>query len=151
VHGGAFQGGKRSRCVVLAGPVAPLAGGAPVRLASLPARTYAREQACNLFITAVFYSRDDAYERSFRRGMLMGLIKADQYAAMRQREQSGEVGVFFSHPLGCECCRVALQESQTGCRQLSDGKYLCSDCYFDALDDALEALPILPPRVRHRV
>lgn len=97
------------------------------------------------------HARDDAYERSFRRGMLMGLIKADQYAAMRKREQSGEAGVFFSHPLGCESCSVALQESQTGCRQLSDGQYLCSDCYFDALDDALEALPILPPRVRHRV
>lgn len=81
----------------------------------------------------------------------MGLIKADQYAAMKQREQSGEQGVFFANALGCDSCNVTLQESQTGCRHIADDKYLCSDCYFDSLGDALESQPILPPRVRHRV
>ena len=81
----------------------------------------------------------------------MGLIKADQYAAMRRREQSGEQGVFFATALGCGNCKITLQESQTGCRHVAGNIYLCSDCYFDSLGDALEAQPILPPRVRHRV
>ena len=46
----------------------------------------------------------------------------------------------------CNQCKTAIHESITGCRKLGDGTYVCSDCYFEDLGDALEAFPILPPR-----
>ncbi len=80
----------------------------------------------------------------------MPLIAAQRYVAMRQRESSGEKNVFFSDSATCGNCAVELQESQTGCRHMGDGSYLCSDCYFDSFAAELESLPVLPPRVRHR-
>lgn len=50
----------------------------------------------------------------------------------------------------CHKCKTPIRESVTGCRRLHDGKYACSDCYFEDLGDALEAFPILPPRIRRR-
>ncbi len=50
----------------------------------------------------------------------------------------------------CFRCKLPLQESVTGCRQLKDGNFVCSDCYFEDLGDALEAYPIMPPRIRRR-
>lgn len=45
----------------------------------------------------------------------------------------------------CVSCNIALQETITGCRHTKDG-YKCSDCYFDALGDELDAHPIYMPR-----
>ncbi|MCW2244920.1 hypothetical protein M2352_000511 [Azospirillum fermentarium] len=42
---------------------------------------------------------------------------------------------------GCGTCGVPLQESITGCRKCGD-KYVCSDCYFEAFGEVLEAHPI---------
>lgn len=50
----------------------------------------------------------------------------------------------------CHKCDTMIRESITGCRRLADGKFACSDCYFEDLGDALEAFPILPPRIRRR-
>lgn len=77
----------------------------------------------------------------------MALIKASDYVKLREREKAGN-DVFGDVHL-CAVCNIPLQESQTGCRQMGDGTFRCSDCYFDAAE-ALEDYPILPPRVRRR-
>lgn len=78
----------------------------------------------------------------------MALIGAGKYLELRKREKAGDTSVFddFVH---CTECKIPLQESQTGCREMGDGTYRCSDCYFDAMED-LEDHPILPPRIRRR-
>jgi hypothetical protein len=39
----------------------------------------------------------------------------------------------------CACCIVPLQETITGMRHLNDGKFYCSDCYFDAFGKELDS------------
>lgn len=45
----------------------------------------------------------------------------------------------------CAKCHITLQESITGCRELEDGSFMCSDCYFEDLGDALEDYPFAAP------
>jgi hypothetical protein len=47
----------------------------------------------------------------------------------------------------CANCHCLLQEMVSGRRKL-DGKFVCSDCYFDALSDFVEEAPVQSPRVR---
>ena len=51
-------------------------------------------------------------------------------------------------PCKCASCGIALQESITGCRGTYKG-YVCSDCYYDMMGEAVEAQPIGVPRM-HR-
>jgi hypothetical protein len=50
----------------------------------------------------------------------------------------------------CPTCKVVLHEVETGLRRRGDGSFVCGDCYFEEMGDALEAFPILPPRIRRR-
>lgn len=72
-------------------------------------------------------------------------ISEFRQALKRDREKI-EKGEPPSGLAGCGHCGVPLQETLTGCREY-DGKNLCSDCYFDALGDELEAHPIRAFRV----
>lgn len=41
----------------------------------------------------------------------------------------------------CPSCNIVLQESITGCRSTHKG-YVCSDCYYDMMGEALDSYPI---------
>jgi hypothetical protein len=56
-----------------------------------------------------------------------------------------------SASLDCNSCAVPLNEPKTGIRQMADDTFLCSNCYFDALEMVVEAHPIIPSRLRRRV
>lgn len=78
----------------------------------------------------------------------MAMISVAEYLKLRMREKGGETSV-FGDVHHCAVCEIPLQESQTGCREMGDGTFRCSDCYFDATE-RLEDFPILPPRIRRR-
>jgi hypothetical protein len=48
-------------------------------------------------------------------------------------------------PTACSVCGVKLHESKTGMRRIA-GRCVCSDCYFNAFGDELDAHPIGIPR-----
>jgi len=50
----------------------------------------------------------------------------------------------------CADCKIPLQESVTGIRRTSDGRFHCSDCYFRELGAGLEEHPISMPRRTRR-
>lgn len=77
----------------------------------------------------------------------MALISASEYLKLRKREQAGEA--IFGDVHHCVVCSIALHESETGCREMGDGTFRCSDCYFDKAEE-LAIYPILPPRLRRR-
>lgn len=47
----------------------------------------------------------------------------------------------------CADCGVPLQETVTGNRPCGEAGHLCSDCYFDAFGEELDARPISMLRV----
>lgn len=80
-------------------------------------------------------------------GDVMALISVAEYLKLREQEKSGKLVFGDTHP--CAVCKTPIHESETGCREMGDGTYRCSDCYQDATTE-LEDFPILPPRVRRR-
>ena len=73
----------------------------------------------------------------------MAMISAKAFQERLRTRQTAPQGAWL-----CSSCNVPLQESITGCRKLHNGKYVCSDCYFRELGDALDEYPIMTPRVR---
>lgn len=57
-------------------------------------------------------------------------------------------GEQISGMTACKVCSIPLQETVTGCR-IINGDHVCSDCYFDAFGDELDAHPIRMPRHAH--
>lgn len=53
----------------------------------------------------------------------------------------------FDRAVACTKCATELHENVSGYRLTSDGPY-CSDCYFDALSEALETHPVGAPGLR---
>jgi hypothetical protein len=54
---------------------------------------------------------------------------------------------------GCDDCAVLLQETVTGSRYYSTAdvakRHVCSDCYYDALDEVVTSHPMKPsPTIR---
>jgi len=68
-------------------------------------------------------------------------MKGSEFLAALERDERAIVSG-KSPVLSCATCGTPLQESITGMRQRSDGRSDCSDCYFDAVSDAIDARPI---------
>jgi hypothetical protein len=49
--------------------------------------------------------------------------------------------------LKCVSCNDEIHESVTGCRQLGNGQFCCSDCFYRQLGSALEPHPLASPRL----
>lgn len=77
----------------------------------------------------------------------MGLSPAEFRKALVQDATSLSDGRTPAGIFACSDCRKPLQETVTGNRPCSDGRCLCSDCYFDEFGRELEAHPITAFRV----
>ena len=75
----------------------------------------------------------------------MALMRASDFLDARKKVWGKSI---FEEHAKCALCGEVLQETRTGCREMADGTFRCSDCYFDGLGDALERVPVPQPRVR---
>ena len=75
----------------------------------------------------------------------MPFVKASD--AFGNRASPDFYAEFEQGQLRCGACDDVIKESITGCRKMGDGSYCCSDCYYQAMGEALESFPLAPRRL----
>lgn len=72
----------------------------------------------------------------------MGMSPAEFRKALAHDVDALKGGQAPAGVFACADCKVPLQETVTGNRPCTDGRHLCSDCYFDGFGHELDAHPI---------
>ena len=67
--------------------------------------------------------------------------------ARRFMELSKQGKIVESRTVKCHACQIELRETETGNRKY-DGKYHCSDCYFDLFGELIAQYPVGVPHTR---
>ncbi|HEY8581182.1 MAG TPA: hypothetical protein VIL72_14940 [Beijerinckiaceae bacterium] len=78
----------------------------------------------------------------------MPFVKASE--AFAGRGADGFYAEFEAGQSRCSACAIAIKESITGCREMGDGRFCCSDCYYKNMGEELESFPVAPRRLMRR-